>query len=104
MELPIGMFDVKNEEAAKAVYANYVQFVVTNTDVMLDFFLLSPSQISGANQLAPVHILRVALPLTLIKGFVSGLANAVAGWEDAFKISLPNSRAPAPDDKIQVWP
>ena len=104
MELQTGVFDVEQQEAAKVTYANHVQFVVTATDIMLDFFLNSPSQHGGENQLKPIHLLRVALPLTLIKGFTTALANAISGWEAMAKTTLINTRQPSADDKINLWP
>lgn len=37
-----------------------------------------------------------------MKGLVTALANVIANWEAETKMSLPNTRAPDPNDKIKI--
>lgn len=98
-----GVVNVSPEEAVDVKYANHVQVVTSTNEVIVDFFLLAPSVEGG--QVSPVqrHTQRIVLPLNTMKGLVTALANVIANWEAETKMSLPNTRAPDPNDKIKIW-
>jgi len=101
--IAIGVVNVSSEEAVDVKYANHVQVVTSTNEVIVDFFLLAPSVEGG--QISPVHrhTQRIVLPLNTMKGLVTALANVIANWEAETKMSLPNTRAPDPNDKIKIW-
>lgn len=90
-------------------YANHVQVSITNSELILDFFFISPelnplqSTRSGLKQGKLVHVQRTIVPLSLSKGIASAIANVVAEYEKNQKIVLVNSREAQPDDLIKIW-
>jgi hypothetical protein len=72
------------------VYANYVGVIRTQNDVVLDFFTIEP----GANtRTVAVHVSRVFVPLTLLKGLREALGEQIQGYEEQWGFELPNMRS-----------
>lgn len=100
---PINLIDLigKIKEPAEIEYSNFTQFVITNNELFMDFYFVSPNPGGAGATVKPVR--RIILPLNLAKGSVEALANAIADYEADRNITLPNSRGHDPDDKMHVW-
>lgn len=86
----------------QGVYANHSQFIVTSSEVFIDLYLVTPIPGHPAEPHAK-FVQRIILPHSSVKGFVTGLANAVAGHEGKADIVIPNRREKAETDTIEIW-
>lgn len=99
-------FDVKKAvQASKDIpnkfYANYAEFSMTNSEVYMDFYLINPSP--GRKDLKADPVARILIPPSLVKGFVTAVANMVDHHEKAIDTEIPNSRTPLESDTIKIW-
>ena len=85
------------------VYANHVQVVLTNNELFLDFYYISP-QASEEIPVKAVYAGRIIAPVGMAKGIATALANVVANHEEKHGIVMPNSRKSDQEDKITIWP
>ncbi len=86
------------------IYANHAQFLVTNSEIIIDLYKLSPDlRASKKLKVNAMRVQRVIVPHSLGKGFVEGLANAIASFQDNQGVELVNSREKDPSDRIKVW-
>ncbi len=86
------------------IYANHAQFLVTNSEIIIDLYKLSPDvRVNKKLKVTATRIQRLILPHSLGKGFVEGLANAIASFQDNQGVELVNSRGKDPSDRIKVW-
>lgn len=89
------------------LYINHAQFIVTNQEIFIEFYYIVPTQAtdSANHMLAKANLKqRIVLPLSLGKGLVSGLANAIAEYEADNQVTLPNNRDRSETDKLTIWP
>jgi hypothetical protein len=84
------------------IYANHAQFVVTQSEIIIDLFKISPDSNSDIGVNA-IRIQRIFLPHSIGKGFVEGLANAINNFQHDTGIELVNTRDKNPNDKIKVF-
>lgn len=86
------------------LFANHARFHIGNTEIILDFYRLSPegAGIESGNYKATL-LQRVLIPLSLGKGFATGLANAIASFETGTGKSLPLDRPTQETDEIEIW-
>lgn len=86
------------------IYANHAQFVVTDNEIVIDLFKLSPeNKPENQPQVDAVRVQRILLPHSLGKGFVNALANAIVMYEENSGNHLPNNRGRRDTDKVNVW-
>lgn len=100
---PIDITDLiaKTKEMPEGIYANFAQFLISNHEVFLDFYHVSPKP--GGAGLNVQSAQRIIIPLSLAKGTVEALANVIADFEADHGIELINSREPAESDRIHIW-
>jgi hypothetical protein len=91
------------DKSGAAKYATFAAFRVFNSDLFIDFYQTAPEDRSGRTVLCHHLVERIALPLDIVKGFATGLANVVATVESNQNIVLPNHRQASPEDKIKIW-
>ncbi len=70
-------------------YSNQVQFLATPHEVFLDFFFIEPTLIGDA---VAHHRARIAVPLSVLKGFRDALSQQIANYENEGRV-LPNLRS-----------
>jgi hypothetical protein len=75
---------------------------VNPNEIFIDFYHLQPTPGDPSN-VQGLFIERVVLPIGLGKGFTTGLANLIAGYEKALGVVVPNNREPEPSDTIKIW-
>lgn len=84
------------------IYSNHAQIVMSSNELLIDFYQISPSIGKQSNAEAK-HIQRVILPHSLVKGFVSAIANTIADFEEKMNINLVDNRGYKEDDKLSIW-
>lgn len=84
------------------LYANHAQVSITANELFLDFYYISPKLSEPTKPVAKL-IQRVVVPIGLGKGFTSAIANVIANFEAANNITLPLSREPQEEDRINLW-
>jgi len=105
-----GVAEVKIEDilpsakdvSGPVVYANHVQFVIGQNEINIDFYRIEPKAGRTLDAQA-LFIQRAIIPIGMGKGFVAGLGNAVARFEKANNITLPNQRGNDPEDILKIW-
>ena len=90
------------DKSGNAVYANHAQFSIGPNEINIDLFLLGSSPTESSVPQA-IFVKRIIIPLTLVKGFVSGLANLILRFENDTDTKIPNTREPQPDDVMEIW-
>ncbi len=106
MENEAPTFDVrklveKAQISCESVFANQAFFSITSNEAYLDFYLIEPSKpISDTPNVQLVA--RVILPVGVVKGVATGLANAIAMQEKIIG-KIPNQREAQPGDTIKIW-
>jgi len=102
---------ISSLETEKGFYSNHIQVSLTNTEMIIDFFIVgpelalpSPGAYSHTQKGKFIHVHRAIAPLPLAKGLASAIANVVAEYEADHQETLSNSRLPLPEDKITIWP
>lgn len=83
-------------------YANHAQFSVNINEIFIDLYQLGPRP-GDPSKIEVVLTQRVVIPVSLGKGFATGLANLIAGLERETGKLVPNNREPDPDDTIVIW-
>jgi hypothetical protein len=77
-----------------AVYANFVQGTITPFDLTLHFgwYALPPLMTPPEGTVdVPVRpIIKVSIPLSLVRGTIAMLQNQLQGWEHAFGEAAPD--------------
>lgn len=68
-------------------YANNVLLSMTQHEAVLDFFLVGPT-FERAPQ--PIHIARIALPVTSLRGLVRAFQLQIDHYEATWKLELPD--------------
>lgn len=86
------------------LYVNHAQIVITNNEIVVEFYYLSPTNIVTNLQVKATLKQRIILPHALGKGLATALANVIASYEDDNETVLPNNRIKAEDEKIVIWP
>ena len=94
------LIDKANKTYERDVYANHVQVALTQNELFVDFYYVTPL----GNKPELQHVQRMVLPVSLAKGMASAIANVVALFEEDHNQTLANSREPDPEDKINIWP
>jgi hypothetical protein len=84
------------------LYANQAHFSVTQNEIIMDFYVIGPST-TGETKPELIRVQRILLPNGIGKGFVTGLANAIAKYEKIMNIILPNQRGKVEGDEIELW-
>jgi hypothetical protein len=74
---------------------------MTNSEVYMDFYLINPYP--GRKDLKADPVARILIPPSLVKGFVTAVANMVDHHEKATEIEIQNSRTPLENDTIKIW-
>lgn len=90
------------KESESGVYANHARFSITGNEIVVDFYLISSAFKKGEKPKS-IHVKRVLLPVGLGKGFATGLANAIANFENTTGIEIPNQRDKLENDVIEIW-
>jgi hypothetical protein len=86
----------------QGTYANYIQMSLTNNDAVFDFYQIAP--VTGKPLPKAFMVQRMVIPLSLLKGFTTALANSIAQFEiDNKDVILPNSREKQPGDQFEIW-
>lgn len=92
------------------MYANHAQVTLTNNELVLDFYYLSPDPAiitgkthSRSKEAIALHVQRTVAPLSLAKGLATAIANVVAVFEAEKSTTIPTTRTRMPEDKITIW-
>jgi hypothetical protein len=67
------------------VYANHVNLIRTENELVVDYFAVEP--VSGAEAIAR-HVSRIVLPLTVMKGLRDAITAQVAEYESTLALTL----------------
>ncbi len=90
------------ENAPPPIYANHAEFSINPHDIVIDFIRIEPTR-SGTGKIQAVLVQRIMIPLGLGKGFATGLANLIAGFESALGVKIPSHRSRMKEDTIEIW-
>lgn len=103
-ETPIGtvLANIKDHKDAPRIYANHAQFGINLNEIFIDFYRIEPDPADGTRPVG-TFLQRVIVPIGLGKGFASGMANLVDGFEKATGMEVPNNRKRFEDDTIDIW-
>lgn len=85
------------------LYANHIQVSISANELFIDFYYISPV-VGNATKPIAKHIQRTISPIGMAKGLASALVNIVAIHEAEHNVTLPSTRDPDPNDKINLWP
>ena len=86
------------------IYANHAQIMVTNAEIIIDLFKISPDPAKQTTmKISAEMVQRILLPHSLGKGLVDALANSIANFQIENNIEFQNNRKPDVNDKIKVW-
>jgi len=100
-------YKVSEEEAGRAIYANHVQLSMSTHELAIDFFQIlvgaTPEEPAEEGKSPARHVQRVTIPVTLLKGVATVIANLAVGWESAHDLKLPNTREAQPSDEVTIW-
>jgi hypothetical protein len=96
----------KTDETRPDLYCNFTQIVITNSEIFLDFYYLSPRQgkVVAQQSIDATRMQRVILPLSNAKGLATALANVIAQYEVDHDTVLANQRPTQEGDTITIWP
>ena len=93
-----------NVTEAPRTYSNHVQFTINLNEIFIDFYRLEPTPGNPTANSPEVTLLhRMVIPIGLGKGFATGMANLIAGFEKATGLVTQNNREPDPEDVIVIW-
>jgi hypothetical protein len=84
------------------VYANHARLIATTNEFIVDVFFAGPDP-TNLQEPTVLHVQRVVIPANMAKGFTTGLANSIAGFEEATGVTLPNTRTKETTDQITIW-
>jgi hypothetical protein len=94
----------KIDESHPDIYANHAQVVMTNNELILDFYYIAPNPSpSKTVNMQATRTQRIVLPLYSAKGIATAIANTIAIFEEDHNITLPNQRVAPAEDKIKIW-
>lgn len=79
----------ENKQQGPDIYANHVQLSVSQYDVVLDFYRLSPTY-KNLEKIEAALVQRIVLPLSAIKGLSGALNETIEVFERDTKIVLPD--------------
>lgn len=85
------------------VYSNYAQFVISDTELFLDFYFLEPPKPEYVGKPIATLVARVAVPNSMAKGITTALANVIENHDQIKKVKLINQRGKHPTDTIEIW-
>lgn len=85
------------------VYSNYVQFLITQNELFIDLYYISPTNAFNPTPRAE-FTQRIVLPHSLAKGFVTAMANAIDVFEKDTETEIPNKREKVDTENIIIWP
>lgn len=90
------------EGGVEEFYANHVQIGITANDVVLDFYRILPDTTSPKN-ISISLLQRTIIPLNMVKGLATALANSITQLEIDNNIKVPNLREPVKGEPIKIW-
>lgn len=90
------------EGGVPELYANHVQMGLTANDLVLDFYRILPDTRS-AGSVGITLLQRVIVPLNMVKGLATALANTITQLEIDNNIKIPNLREPMEGEPIRIW-
>jgi hypothetical protein len=92
----------ESKQAGPDLYSNHIQVSIGLHDCVIDFYDLR-SKINHPDQPQAVHLQRVILPNTILKGLASAMVNIIKKFEADTEIELLDSRGKVEEDSVDLW-
>lgn len=90
------------DKSGVPIYANHAQFSIGANEINIDLYQLGNNPIQLGKPQA-IFVQRIVIPFSLVKGFVSALANIVKRFERDTGITIENTRPKDSEDILDVW-